>query len=142
MFLYARLMLDYIVPNLFFTGEELKDAIHQLPETLNDLYVYSPHAFEDQMEIDIALSYHKLLVQTLAGKNEQSKRRVRCIFSWIAFAKRPLKKLEFLSALSFTSGNSKIAKLLPRYIVEDTCSLLIEERKDTSLAFIHVSVKE
>lgn len=94
------------------------------------------------MEIDIASSYHKLLMQTLAGKNEQSKRRVKCILSWIAFAKRPLKKLEFLSALSFTAGNSNIAKLLPRYIVEDTCSLLIEERKDTSLAFIHVSVKE
>ena len=47
MFLYARLMLDYIVPNLFFTGEELRDAINQLPETLNDLYVYGSHTLED-----------------------------------------------------------------------------------------------
>jgi hypothetical protein len=141
MFLYARLVLDYISANLFYSGDELKDAINQLPETLAELSVYSP-LFAIRKEADQILSYHKLLAQILARLSEQSQDRVRCIFSWIAFAKRPLKKLEFLSALSFTSGNPKLTKLVPRYIVEDICSPLIEERRDTSLAFIHVSVKQ
>lgn len=78
----------------------------------------------------------------MARLDPRSQDRVRCIFGWIAFAKRPLKKLEFLSALSFSSGDPNITKLVPRYIVEDVCSPLIEERRDTSLAFIHVTVKE
>ncbi|CBX99800.1 hypothetical protein LEMA_P073890.1 [Plenodomus lingam JN3] len=122
MFLYARLVLDYINANIFFTGDELRDAINQLPATLNEFY-------------------QKLLYQILARLNEQSQERVRCIFGWIAFAKRPLKKLEFLSALSFTSGNYNLTRLVPRYVVEDICSSLVEERRDGSLTFIHVSVK-
>lgn len=123
MFLYARLVLDYINANIFFTGDELRDAINQLPATLNEFY-------------------QKLLYQILARLNEQSQERVRCIFGWIAFAKRPLKKLEFLSALSFTSGNYNLTRLVPRYVVEDICSSLVEERRDGSLTFIHVSVKQ
>jgi hypothetical protein len=42
MFLYARLVLDYISANLFYNGDELKDAINQLPETLAELSVYPP----------------------------------------------------------------------------------------------------
>lgn len=37
MFLYARLVLDYISSNIFVRSDELKDAIHQLPERLADL---------------------------------------------------------------------------------------------------------
>jgi hypothetical protein len=40
MFLYARLVLDYISANIFYSGDELKDAINQLPETLAELSVY------------------------------------------------------------------------------------------------------
>jgi len=39
MFLYARLVLDYISANIFYSGDELKDAINQLPETLAELFV-------------------------------------------------------------------------------------------------------
>ncbi|CAN9407282.1 unnamed protein product [Alternaria alternata] len=122
MFLYARLVLDYIKSNIFYSSDELRNAIDQLPDSLNDFY-------------------HKLLAQILARANEQSQERVRCIFGWIAFAKRPLKKLEFLSALSFTPGDHKLTRLVPSYVVEDVCSPLIEERRDGSMAFIHVSVK-
>jgi predicted ATPase len=37
MFLYARLVLDYLGTNIFISGEELKESIHVLPETLSDL---------------------------------------------------------------------------------------------------------
>ncbi|KAF2017850.1 hypothetical protein BU24DRAFT_161284 [Aaosphaeria arxii CBS 175.79] len=122
MFLYARLLLDYIKANLFFNGDEIKSAINQLPEHLTEFY-------------------QKLLTQILVRLNEQSQDRVRRVYSWIAFAKRPMKKLEFLSALSFTSGDTNLSKLVPKYIVEDTCSPLIEERRDSTISFIHISVK-
>lgn len=37
MFLYARLVLDYVSSNLFVRSEELKNAIQQLPKKLADL---------------------------------------------------------------------------------------------------------
>lgn len=37
MFLYARLVLDYISSNLFVRSEELNSAIQQLPRELADL---------------------------------------------------------------------------------------------------------
>lgn len=37
MFLYARLVLDYINSNVYYTGDELIQAIGQLPARLNDL---------------------------------------------------------------------------------------------------------
>jgi hypothetical protein len=37
MFLYARLVLDYLGTNIFFTGDELKQSIEQLPETITEL---------------------------------------------------------------------------------------------------------
>lgn len=39
MFLYARLVLDYIKSNIFYSSDELRTAIDQLPDSLNDLYV-------------------------------------------------------------------------------------------------------
>lgn len=67
--------------------------------------------------------------------------RIKCVLGWIAFAKRPLKRLEFLSAVTFSSGDSNVAHLAPQYIL-DICAPLIDERHDTTLTFIHVSVKE
>jgi hypothetical protein len=52
-----------------------------------------------------------------------------------------LKKLEFLSAVSFSSGDPNVSQLAPQYIL-DICEPLVEERVDATLAFIHVSVKE
>jgi hypothetical protein len=66
---------------------------------------------------------------------------MRQILGWIAFAKRPLRKSEFRSALSFSAGDPKVDELVPSYIF-DMCAPLIEQRRDSSLTFIHVSVKE
>lgn len=52
--------------------------------------------------------------------------------------------MEFLSALTFSpdeTGASKNSTLVPKYVV-DICGALVEERPDTTLTFIHISVKE
>lgn len=122
MFLYARLVLDYLTTNIFLCRDELKESVHQLPPTLTDFY-------------------KKILIQILARQDSRSVDRIRCILGWIAFARRPLKKLEFLSAFTFSAGNPNISRLAPQYVL-DICSPFIEERRDTTLTFIHVSVKE
>jgi hypothetical protein len=66
---------------------------------------------------------------------------MRQILAWIAFAKRPLRKIEFRSALSFGAGDPMVDELVPSYVF-DMCAPLIEQRRDSSFAFIHVSVKE
>jgi hypothetical protein len=66
---------------------------------------------------------------------------MRQILGWIAFAKRPLRKIEFRSALSFGASDPMVDELVPSYIF-DMCAPLIEQRRDSSFAFIHVSVKE
>jgi hypothetical protein len=77
----------------------------------------------------------------LSRLDSRSADRIRCTLSWIAYAKRPLKRLELLSALAFSSGNTSVTSPAPRYMLE-LCSPLVEERRDTTLSFIHASVKE
>ncbi|KAH8803560.1 hypothetical protein F5884DRAFT_904077 [Xylogone sp. PMI_703] len=122
MFLYARLVLDYLATNIFYSGHEIKTSVNQLPKTLSDFY-------------------QKILIGILIQLDSRSISRIKCVFSWIAFAKRPLKKLELLSAVSFSSENPEIDLLVPEYIL-DICGPLIEERRDTTIGFMHVSVKE
>jgi hypothetical protein len=38
MFLYARLVLDYLATNIFYSGDEIKTSVNQLPEKLTDLW--------------------------------------------------------------------------------------------------------
>lgn len=37
MFLYARLVLDYLSKNIFYTGSEMRRSIDELPEKLSEL---------------------------------------------------------------------------------------------------------
>ncbi|KAI3342319.1 hypothetical protein F4824DRAFT_445750 [Ustulina deusta] len=39
MFLHARLVLDYLSSNIFFTGAEMRSSIDELPEELSELCV-------------------------------------------------------------------------------------------------------
>lgn len=73
--------------------------------------------------------------------DERSVARMKSIFGWIAFAKRPLRKAEFRSALMFSSGNPESNDLVPQYWF-DKCTPLVEERADSTFAFIHVTVRE
>lgn len=86
-------------------------------------------------------SYERILTNTISNFDPRSVDRMRQILGWIAFAKRPLRKSEFRSALSFSAGDPKVDELVPSYIF-DMCAPLIEQRRDSSFTFIHVSVKE
>ncbi|KAG7404211.1 Vegetative incompatibility protein HET-E-1 [Fusarium oxysporum f. sp. rapae] len=122
MFLWARLVLDYLANNMFLQREEVLSAPEALPRALQQFY-------------------EKILTQITSHFDERSLERMKLIFEWIAFAKRPLRKAEFRSALAFSSGNPDTGELAPQYLF-DKCSPLIEERSDSTFAFIHVSVRE
>ena len=81
------------------------------------------------------------MTSTVANFDTRSVDRMRQILGWIAFAKRPLRKIEFRSALSFGASDPMVDELVPSYIF-DMCAPLIEQRRDSSFVFIHVSVKE
>ncbi|CAK7222536.1 hypothetical protein SEUCBS140593_004932 [Sporothrix eucalyptigena] len=122
MFLYARLVLDYIASNLFYTRQELFDSVSLLPA-------------------ELASFYRSVFLRMLNNLDARSVDRVRCILGWVAFAKRPLKKLEFMSAVTFSQGNPAIDRLVPQFNLDATAPL-VEERHDTTISFIHVSVKD
>ncbi|KAK7428634.1 hypothetical protein QQZ08_004896 [Neonectria magnoliae] len=122
MFLYARLVLDYLSHNIFFSCDEIQASVNQLPEKLTDFY-------------------RKLLTQILVTLDSRSVNRIKSVLGWVAFARRPLRKMELLSAISFGAGDPNITHVAPRYIL-DLCGSLVEERQDATLAFIHISVKE
>lgn len=86
-------------------------------------------------------SYDQLLSQILAGLDERSFQRIGAILSWIAFAKRPLRSPELLSALAFDSGDEEVTEPVPAYVL-DKCQPLIQEQIDSSYSLLHVSVRE
>ncbi|KAG5791443.1 hypothetical protein H9Q69_009520 [Fusarium xylarioides] len=120
MFLWARLVLDYLANNMFLQREEVLSAPEALPRALQQFY-------------------EKILTQITSHFDERSRERIKLILEWIAFAKRPFRKAEFRSALAFSSGNPDTGELAPQYLF-DRCSPLIEERCDSTFAFIHVSL--
>ena len=69
--------------------------------------------------------------------------RLQSILGWIAFAKRPLRKAELRSAISFLPEEEDVhvQELAPSYLFA-MCAPLVEERSDSTFAFVHVSVKE
>lgn len=94
MFLYARLVLDYVTANIFYSSSEIRDSINQLPPSLTEFY-------------------QTILAQIIKGLDTRSVDRVKTILSWVSFAKRPLKKLELLSAVTFGQGNPEVDRLVP-----------------------------
>ncbi|KAF4984798.1 hypothetical protein FZEAL_89 [Fusarium zealandicum] len=122
MFLWARLVLEYLDRNFFFIREEVLGAADALPQELKDFY-------------------RQILSRVTSGRNNLTTHRIKLMLGWIAFAERPLRKAEFRSALAFSSGDRDVKELVPSYLF-DECKPLIEERRDSTFAFIHVSVKE
>ncbi|KAF3019356.1 hypothetical protein E8E14_010905 [Neopestalotiopsis sp. 37M] len=120
MFLYARLVLEYLSSNIFFTGEEIKSSVYELPAKLSEF---------------------KITTQILVRLDSRSVDRVKCALGWIAFSQRPLKKMELLSAIAFSTGDTSVKHAAPQFML-DICAPLIEEKPDMKLGFIHVSVKE
>ncbi|KAH7250958.1 chromatin remodelling complex Rsc7/Swp82 subunit-domain-containing protein [Fusarium tricinctum] len=124
MFLWARLVLEYLSTNMLVDKSEVMGAVDTLPEELSDFY-------------------KEILTRLISHFDSRSVRRLRSIFGWIAFAKRPLRKAELRSALSWVdeTGDTDVYRLAPNYWFE-MCAPLLEERSDATFAFIHVSVKQ
>ncbi|KAM6486972.1 hypothetical protein HDV62DRAFT_402187 [Trichoderma sp. SZMC 28011] len=77
----------------------------------------------------------------MANFDERSSQRISAVLSWIAFAKRPLRLAELLSALAFDSIQEQVDDLVPAYIL-DRCEPLIQKQTDSSYSFVHVSVRD
>ncbi|KAH9240896.1 hypothetical protein K456DRAFT_1768068 [Colletotrichum gloeosporioides 23] len=124
MFLWARLVLNYLTNNMLVQKREVVEAVDSLPHELSEFY-------------------GQILAKIISHFDQRSVSRLQSIMGWIAFAKRPLRKAELRSALSFSTVNDgvNIEELAPTYLF-DMCMPLIEERSDTTFAFIHISVKE
>ncbi|KAL8418597.1 hypothetical protein RB594_001992 [Gaeumannomyces avenae] len=122
MFLWARLILNYLDANLFYNKAEFTQAIEAIPQ-------------------ELSLFYAKILSDVLSRCDPRSARRLKGIFGWIAFARRPLQISELQSALLFDTANEVADRPVPSYVFE-ACGPLVERRKDSTVRFIHISVKE
>ncbi|KAM7211075.1 hypothetical protein V8F06_013542 [Rhypophila decipiens] len=124
MFLWAKLVLNYLATNMFLRKSEVIEAVDVLPRELSDFY-------------------GRILTQLLANFDNRSVTRLQSILGWIAFAKRPLRRAELRFALAFTCEESEVhvQGLAPNYIF-DFCAPLVEEHPDSTFAFVHISVKE
>ena len=140
MFLWARLVLEYLTTNMFIRKSEVLGAINTLPRKLSELFVISVTAI---LSILISYSYGQILTQLISKFDNRSTARLKSILGWIAYGRRPLRKAELRSALSFSAEevDVNIEELAPNYLF-DMCAPLIEERANSTFAFIHVSVKE
>ncbi|PTB59829.1 hypothetical protein M431DRAFT_56976, partial [Trichoderma harzianum CBS 226.95] len=85
--------------------------------------------------------YERILSQLMARLDTRSMGRMKSILGWIAFARRPLTQVECRSAMAFSQGDIETPMMPPQYIFE-MCTPLIQENKDRTLSFIHVSVKD
>ncbi|KAL7801430.1 hypothetical protein V8C43DRAFT_312589 [Trichoderma afarasin] len=122
MFLWAKLVMGYINKNLFYHRDEILKAAISLPRELGQFY-------------------GRMLSQIMANFDERSAQRISAVLSWIAFAKRPLRLAELLSALAFDSNQEVVDELVPAYIL-NRCEPLIQKQADSSYSFVHVSVRD
>ncbi|KAK4075423.1 transcriptional regulator family: Fungal Specific TF [Trichoderma aggressivum f. europaeum] len=122
MFLWAKLVMEYINKNLFYHRDEILKAAISLPRELGEFY-------------------GRMLSQIMANFDERSAQRISAVLSWIAFAKRPLRLAELLSALAFDTNQEQVDELVPAYIL-DRCEPLIQKQADSSYSFVHVSVRD
>ncbi|PKK46107.1 hypothetical protein CI102_10510 [Trichoderma harzianum] len=122
MFLWAKLVMEYLKKNLFYHRDEILKAAVSLPRELGEFY-------------------GRMLSQIMANFDERSSQRISAVLSWIAFAKRPLRLAELLSALAFDTKQEQVDELVPAYIL-DRCEPLIQKQADSSYSFVHVSVRD
>ncbi|KAH8652845.1 hypothetical protein BGZ61DRAFT_500804 [Ilyonectria robusta] len=99
MFLWARLVLEYLTTNMFVKKTEVMDAVDTLPRKLSEFY-------------------GQILTQLISHFDKRSVTRLQSILGWIAFAKRPLRKAELRSALSCSAEaeDVNVQELSPNYL--------------------------
>ncbi|KAL6400957.1 putative NACHT domain-containing protein [Ilyonectria robusta] len=121
------------------TDAELKELETRLTKKADGMFLWARLVLE-YLTTNI---YGQILAQLISHFDKRSVARLQSIFGWIAFAKRPLRKAELRSALSYSAEaeDVNVDELAPNYLF-DMCAPLIEERSDSTFAFIHASVKE
>ncbi|KAL7903755.1 hypothetical protein GGI35DRAFT_472889 [Trichoderma velutinum] len=80
------------------------------------------------------------LSQIMTIFDERSAQRISAVLNWIAFAKRPLRLAELLSALAFDAKEEPVDELVPPAYILDICEPLVQMQVDSSHAFVHVSI--
>ncbi|KAK1978317.1 hypothetical protein LZ30DRAFT_729264 [Colletotrichum cereale] len=122
MFLWARLVLDYLDSEIYYHKDDIYRAIEGVPSKLSDFY-------------------KRILNKITKGLEPQSIRRMVTSLAWIAFSYRPIRLCELQSALAFTPGTQEFNGVPPKRVIEPF-KLLVEEKPGSVLAFIHFSVVE
>ncbi|RYP39263.1 hypothetical protein DL768_010728 [Monosporascus sp. mg162] len=122
MFLWARLVLEYISNNIFYSREEVASAASTLPKKLSDFY-------------------GRILSQVTGNMEKLSILRIQTIFQWVTFARRPLRIFELRSALYYSFGYDRVSQLPPEDIF-DKCGQFLARQKDGTFTFIHFSAAE
>lgn len=86
-------------------------------------------------------SYQKIASNIASQLNPVSIDRVKSVMQWIGFSATPLRRMELLSAVTFSLGDSHVDQLVPPFFLQD-CFSLLEERPDKTIGYIHATVKE
>lgn len=122
MFLWVRLVLSILLEQQSL--HDLCTTVKQLPAGLTGVYVAIMKRLEEISD-------------------ERAKCRIRTIFNWLAFCRRPLYASELCDALVFEERNQSLNKrtVLSKGVLE-LCKPLIEEHSDSTVAFVHFSVQE
>ncbi|KAF2678067.1 hypothetical protein K458DRAFT_377432 [Lentithecium fluviatile CBS 122367] len=122
MFLWVRLVLDSL--EVVYSPEDLGNLVEDLPSDLEALY-------------------RRILHRLCNVRGAESYGGVSTILSWICFSRRPLHKLELLHGLAVSpSDGASGAQSVPVPQILEHCKPFIEERPDSTIAFVHFSVKE
>ncbi|KAI8195212.1 hypothetical protein KHU50_011007 [Colletotrichum sp. SAR 10_65] len=134
---YAAQRLGELKARMDFKEDELKCLELQLATKADGMFLWA------RLVLNYLTNNMFILAKIISHFDQRSVSRLQSIMGWIAFAKRPLRKAELRSALSFSTENDgvNVQELAPTYLF-DMCMPLIEERSDTTFSFIHISVKD
>jgi hypothetical protein len=122
MFLWVRLVLDSL--DTAYSREDLLSLIEALPSGLEAIY-------------------ERILRRLLNARGVEAYGGVPNILSWICFSRRPLHESELLHGLATPPSDAASDTLrIPVAQILRHCKPLIEERPDSTITFVHFSVKE
>ena len=122
MFLWVRLVLDLL--QTVYSPEHLRSLVEDLPSDLETLY-------------------GRILRRICNAPGTEKYGGVQRILSWICFSQRPLHKLEILHGLVIPPSHRLLdAQSVPIPQILDHCKPFIEERPDSTIAFVHFTVQE
>ncbi|KAJ6541357.1 hypothetical protein B0H19DRAFT_852133, partial [Mycena capillaripes] len=123
MFLLAKLHIESL--SIKSTLKGVQEALKALPKTLDDSYDNVMNQIEDQ--------------------NEENKYIAHLALTWVANAKRPLKVLEFQTALAIEAGSKSLnkANIVDMDTVLSVCAgLIIKDEQLSVVRLVHYTTQE